>query len=35
MLSWQEARIMKLITYAEEPICNNFSIKKNEATQSY
>ena len=28
MLSWQEARIMKLITYAEEPICNNFSIKK-------
>lgn len=28
MLSWQGARMMKLITYAEEPICNNFSIKK-------
>lgn len=35
MLSWQKARIMKLITYAEEPICNNFSVKKKEAAQSY
>lgn len=33
MLNWQEASTMKLITYAEEPICNNFSIKKKKKWQ--
>lgn len=34
MLNWQKASTMKWITYVEEPICNNFSIKKKKKSDS-